>query len=72
LFFSGAAASTDSNVFLRRKKKQVGGWTIVYEGLTFVTIRGAGHEVPLHAPRQALTLFSNFLAGTKIPPTAFP
>jgi serine carboxypeptidase-like clade 2 len=50
---------------------QVGGWTIVYEGLTFVTIRGAGHEVPLHAPRQALTLFSNFLAGTKMPPTAF-
>ncbi|AQK53807.1 carboxypeptidase C precursor [Zea mays] len=51
---------------------QVGGWTIVYEGLTFVTIRGAGHEVPLHAPRQALTLFSNFLAGTKMPPMAFP
>ncbi|PAN07218.1 hypothetical protein PAHAL_1G319300 [Panicum hallii] len=51
---------------------QVGGWTIVYEGLTFVTIRGAGHEVPMHAPRQALTLFSNFLAGTKMPPTAFP
>ena len=44
----------------------------MYEGLTFVTIRGAGHEVPLHAPRQALTLFSNFLAGTKMPPTAFP
>ncbi|AQK72926.1 uncharacterized protein LOC100279206 [Zea mays] len=51
---------------------QVGGWTIVYEGLTFVTIRGAGHEVPLYAPRQARTLFSNFLAGTKMPPTAFP
>ncbi|TVU29087.1 hypothetical protein EJB05_20631 [Eragrostis curvula] len=51
---------------------QVGGWTIVYEGLTFVTIRGAGHEVPMHAPRQALTLFKNFLAGTKMPPTAYP
>ena len=44
----------------------------MYEGLTFVTIRGAGHEVPLHAPRQALTLFSNFLAGTKMPPTGVP
>ncbi|CAO2168331.1 unnamed protein product [Urochloa humidicola] len=52
--------------------QQVGGWTIVYDGLTFVTIRGAGHEVPLHAPRQALALFSNFLAGTKMPQTAFP
>ncbi|KAM0939186.1 putative carboxypeptidase D [Dioscorea sansibarensis] len=27
---------------------QVGGWTQVYEGLTFVIVRGAGHEVPLH------------------------
>ncbi|CAO2200866.1 unnamed protein product [Urochloa humidicola] len=52
-------------------RQQVGGWTIVYDGLTFVTIRGAGHEVPLHAPRQALALFSNFLAGTKMPQTAF-
>uniref|UniRef100_J3LF33 Carboxypeptidase n=2 Tax=Oryza brachyantha TaxID=4533 RepID=J3LF33_ORYBR len=52
--------------------QQVGGWTIIYEGLTFVTIRGAGHEVPLHAPRQALSLFSHFLADKKMPPTAFP
>ncbi|CAM0945120.1 unnamed protein product [Alopecurus aequalis] len=50
---------------------QVGGWTITYEGLTFVTIRGAGHEVPLHTPRQALSLFSNFLGNKKMPPTAF-
>uniref|UniRef100_A0A0D9VIP1 Carboxypeptidase n=1 Tax=Leersia perrieri TaxID=77586 RepID=A0A0D9VIP1_9ORYZ len=52
--------------------QQVGGWTIIYEGLTFVTIRGAGHEVPLHAPRQALSLISHFLADEKMPPTAFP
>ncbi|PNT69112.1 hypothetical protein BRADI_3g49590v3 [Brachypodium distachyon] len=51
---------------------QVGGWTITYEGLTFVTIRGAGHEVPMHTPRQALSLFSNFLADKKMPPSAFP
>ncbi|XP_020161023.2 serine carboxypeptidase-like 34 [Aegilops tauschii subsp. strangulata] len=50
---------------------QVGGWTITYEGLTFVTIRGAGHEVPMHTPRQALSLFSHFLGDTKMPPTAF-
>ncbi|TYH77825.1 hypothetical protein ES332_D04G182300v1 [Gossypium tomentosum] len=35
--------------------KQVGGWTIEYEGLTFVSIRGAGHQVPSFKPRQALT-----------------
>ncbi|XP_072961075.1 serine carboxypeptidase II-1-like [Typha angustifolia] len=40
---------------------QVGGWSQVYQGLTLVTIRGAGHEVPLHRPRQALILFKHFL-----------
>ncbi|KAL4571346.1 hypothetical protein LXL04_018104 [Taraxacum kok-saghyz] len=42
---------------------QVGGWTQGYEGLTFVTVRGAGHEVPLHKPKLALVLLNNFLAG---------
>lgn len=46
--------------------KQVGGWTQTYEGLTFVTVRGAGHEVPLHKPKQALTLVKSFLAGTSM------
>ncbi|XP_059449882.1 serine carboxypeptidase-like 25 [Corylus avellana] len=44
-------------------KKQVGGWTEVYEGLTFATVRGAGHEVPLFKPRVALELFKAFLRG---------
>ncbi|KAL4571345.1 hypothetical protein LXL04_018103 [Taraxacum kok-saghyz] len=43
---------------------QVGGWTQGYEGLTFVTVRGAGHEVPLHKPKLALVLLKNYLAGT--------
>ncbi|KAG9132081.1 hypothetical protein Leryth_025552 [Lithospermum erythrorhizon] len=46
---------------------QVGGWTEEYKGLTFVTVRGAGHEVPLHRPKQALTLVKSFLAGTSMP-----
>ncbi|KAM7477114.1 hypothetical protein LguiB_024357 [Lonicera macranthoides] len=46
---------------------QVGGRTQEYEGLTFVTIRGAGHEVPLHRPKLALKLFKAFLAGTSMP-----
>ncbi|XP_058114006.1 serine carboxypeptidase II-2-like isoform X2 [Magnolia sinica] len=46
---------------------QVGGWTQVYKGLTYVTVRGAGHEVPKHKPRAALTLFSAFLSGTFLP-----
>ncbi|XVE97453.1 hypothetical protein REPUB_Repub03eG0021100 [Reevesia pubescens] len=46
---------------------QVGGWTEVYEGLTFATVRGAGHEVPLFQPRRALILFRSFLAGKELP-----
>ncbi|KAF8408213.1 hypothetical protein HHK36_007358 [Tetracentron sinense] len=48
-------------------KKQVGGWTEVYEGLTFATVRGAGHEVPLFKPRAALQLFKSFLSGEALP-----
>ncbi|KAK4481655.1 hypothetical protein RD792_012562 [Penstemon davidsonii] len=46
---------------------QVGGWTQEYEGLTFVTVRGAGHEVPLHKPKQALTLVKSYLSGNSMP-----
>ncbi|CAL9227483.1 unnamed protein product [Arabidopsis halleri] len=46
---------------------QVGGWTEVYKGLTFATIRGAGHEVPLFEPKRALILFRSFLAGKELP-----
>ncbi|OAY78782.1 serine carboxypeptidase-like 34 [Ananas comosus] len=51
--------------------EQVGGWTVIFEGLTFVTIRGAGHEVPQFKPRQALSLFKHFLANQQMPPKAF-
>eukprot|EP01018_Ginkgo_biloba_P014329 Gb_32826 [translate_table: standard] len=47
--------------------KQVGGWTEVYKGLTFVTIRGAGHEVPLFRPQSAFQLFKSFLSGKNLP-----
>ncbi|XP_016200437.1 serine carboxypeptidase-like 29 isoform X2 [Arachis ipaensis] len=46
---------------------QVGGWTQEYDGLTFVAVRGAGHEVPLHRPKLALSLFKAFIAGTSMP-----
>ncbi|XP_024014184.1 serine carboxypeptidase-like 22 isoform X2 [Eutrema salsugineum] len=46
---------------------QVGGRTEVYEGLTFVTVRGAGHEVPLFKPQSSLILLRSFLAGKELP-----
>ncbi|CAI0415471.1 unnamed protein product [Linum tenue] len=51
-------------------RRQVGGWTIEYDGLTFVTIRGAGHQVPTFKPMQALVLIKRFLGDKKMP--AFP
>lgn len=46
-----------------------GGWSMEYdeEGLTLVTVRGAGHEVPLHRPEQALFVFQQFLLGEPMP-----
>ncbi|XP_010486379.1 PREDICTED: serine carboxypeptidase-like 27 [Camelina sativa] len=48
---------------------KVGGWSQVYKGLTLVTVAGAGHEVPLHRPRQAFILFRSFLENKPMPMT---
>eukprot|EP00253_Pinus_taeda_P011192 PITA_11192 len=45
----------------------VGGWTEGYEGLTFATVRGAGHFVPLFQPKRALKLFQSFIMGHSLP-----
>lgn len=46
---------------------QVGGRIVEYEGLTFVTVRGAGHLVPLNKPGEALSLIHSFLSGEPLP-----
>ncbi|KAL0017329.1 hypothetical protein SO802_004398 [Lithocarpus litseifolius] len=45
----------------------VGGYVVGYKGVTFATVRGAGHEVPSYQPERALTMISSFLTG-KLPP----
>ncbi|XP_010491452.1 PREDICTED: serine carboxypeptidase-like 35 [Camelina sativa] len=53
-------------------KSQVAGWVETYAGgLTFVTVRGAGHQVPAFAPSQSLSLFSHFLSSVPLPPKRF-
>ncbi|KAL0903497.1 hypothetical protein M5K25_027883 [Dendrobium thyrsiflorum] len=47
--------------------KQVGGRFVEYQGLTMVTIRGAGHLVPLNKPKEALMLVKSFLLGQSLP-----
>ncbi|XP_072985736.1 serine carboxypeptidase-like 35 [Typha latifolia] len=53
-------------------KEQVAGWVVEYEkGLTFATVRGAGHQVPVFAPDRSLSLFSHFLGGRSLPSSRF-
>ncbi|KAK4784603.1 hypothetical protein SAY86_018971 [Trapa natans] len=47
--------------------QQVGGWAQIYKGLTYVTVRGAGHEVPMGRPRVARFLFRHFLKNEALP-----
>ncbi|KAL2485527.1 Serine carboxypeptidase-like 40 [Abeliophyllum distichum] len=48
---------------------EVGGYVVEYKGLTFVTVRGAGHLVPSYQPQRALTMISAFLQGILPPST---
>ncbi|KAL3651656.1 hypothetical protein CASFOL_004658 [Castilleja foliolosa] len=49
-------------------KKEVGGYTQEYKGgLTFATVRGAGHEVSTYQPERALALIQHFLKGENLP-----
>ncbi|XP_074285566.1 serine carboxypeptidase-like 34 [Silene latifolia] len=52
-------------------KQQVGGWSIGYDGLTFVTVRGAGHQVPTFKPKEALLLLKHYLANKTMPSKPF-
>lgn len=42
---------------------QVGGYLVKFQGLSFATVHGAGHEVPAYRPESGFHLFSLFLSG---------
>ena len=42
-------------------KVNVAGYVEKYKGLTFCTIKGAGHEVPKYKPKEAYYMFSKFI-----------
>ncbi|KAJ7559271.1 hypothetical protein O6H91_04G076900 [Diphasiastrum complanatum] len=46
--------------------KQVGGYVTHYAGLTFATVRDAGHMVPYTQPLRALHLFKSFITETPL------
>ncbi|XP_022998432.1 serine carboxypeptidase-like 35 [Cucurbita maxima] len=49
------------------ERRQVAGWVETYRGgLTLATIRGAGHQAPVFAPRQSLALLTYFLSSNRL------
>ncbi|KAG9131470.1 hypothetical protein Leryth_015306 [Lithospermum erythrorhizon] len=49
--------------------QQVGGRIVEYDGLTLVTVRGAGHMVPHTKPSEALAIIQSYLSGELLPPS---
>ncbi|KAF5749882.1 Serine carboxypeptidase-like 35 [Tripterygium wilfordii] len=50
------------------KNGEVAGQVQTYkEGITFVTVTGAGHQVPVDKPGESLFVFSHFLANRRLP-----
>ena len=45
----------------------LGGYTQVFEGLTFVSVHGAGHMVPQDQREAALLMVNTFMAGEEMP-----
>jgi len=45
---------------------QIGGYFVRYDGMSFATVKGAGHMVPKDRPQHALDLITAFLAGTPL------
>jgi Serine carboxypeptidase len=45
---------------------QTAGYTESYDKLTYVTIKGAGHEAPMFAPRQAYQVAYSFVTDTPL------
>lgn len=43
--------------------KQVAGFVVKYQNLTFATVRGAGHMAPYTQPERSFALFSRWVQG---------
>jgi serine carboxypeptidase-like clade 2 len=46
---------------------QVAGRFVEFHGMSMVTVRGAGHLVPLNKPAEGLKLINAFLGGEQLP-----
>ena len=51
------------HLFSSATDKQLGGYAVEYDRMTFAIVHGAGHLVPGERPWHALDLLSTFLTG---------
>ena len=42
-------------------ENNIAGYVTKYKGLTFCTVKGAGHEVPKYKPKESYYMFSKFI-----------
>jgi serine carboxypeptidase-like clade 2 len=52
---------------LHKHEDQVGGMTWRIRGMTFASIKGAGHMAPKDKRREGFTLVTSFLNGSPLP-----
>jgi len=67
-FVDGLNAPLKSNkrawlVLDEKNQKQIAGFVKDFEGISFMTVKGAGHMVPTDKPVEALEMFKRFLNG---------
>ena len=46
---------------------QTAGFVVKYKGLTFATVRGAGHMVPTDKPEEFYMMINSYLEGVDLP-----
>lgn len=52
---------------MHKHEDQVGGMVWTLKGLTFASVKGAGHMVPKDKRKQAFVLVDSFLNGVSLP-----
>lgn len=52
---------------LHKHEDQMAGMVWKLRGLTFVSVKGAGHMVPTDKPKEAQVMFETFISGEDLP-----
>ena len=65
----------DSRITVEERRRKVqGGFSMSWNHgqVTFVSVRGAGHLLPLYRPAASYTMMHSYQTGEALPPTFWP